>query len=106
MTNHKTIIDKIKKKIVASVRPQQIILFGSMANDTPSKDSDIDLLIVKESNVRRDKRDREIRKVLKDIIYPMDIFVYTPKEVSQFKDQPGSFLKKIIDTGKVLYERN
>ena len=105
MANYQAIIDKIKKKIVSSIKPEQIILFGSMANENNTKDSDIDLLIIKDSKERRDKRDTEIRKVLKDVIYPMDIFVYTPQEVSQFKNKPGSFLKKIFETGKVIYAR-
>jgi len=84
---------------------EKLVLFGSTASETSGKDSDIDLLVIKESPLRRDERDIEVRKLLKDIIYPMDIFVYTPDEVKTLKAKEGSFINKILNTGKVLYER-
>lgn len=105
MIDQKSFLDKIIRKIVAGIQPEKVVLFGSFASGTPDRDSDIDLLIVKDYPQRRDERDKEIRKFLKDIIYPMDIFVYTPKEVEKFRNQPGSFLKKIFDSGKIIYER-
>lgn len=97
----KNIVERIKNKI----RPEKIILFGSYAQGKPTLDSDLDFLVIKESKLRRDQRDIEIRKYLKDIIFPMDIFVYTKQEVDKFKDLSGSFIKKILETGKVLYDR-
>jgi predicted nucleotidyltransferase len=105
MKNNKALIEKITQRIVSGAQPDKILLFGSFASDSSNNDSDIDLLVIKDSKLRRDERDGEIRKFLKDIIFPMDIFVYTPKEVERFKNLSGSFLKKIFDTGRVVYER-
>jgi predicted nucleotidyltransferase len=105
MINYTSLINEITKKIVAGAQPEKIVLFGSLASGNPRENSDIDLLIVKESSKRRDERDIEIRKFLKDILYPMDIFVYTPKEVEQYRNLSSSFLKKVFDTGKIIYER-
>lgn len=102
--NRGTIIEEAAKKIAKGVKPHKIILFGSSAAQTISKGCDIDLLIIKPSDQRRDERDQEVRKLLSDIIYPMDIFVYTPEEVAKYKDLPGSFIGKIMRTGKTLYE--
>lgn len=103
--NNKDLVKEITNRIAIGAKPEKIILFGSFATGAQKKDSDIDLLVIKESSTRRDERDLEIRKLLKDIIYPMDIFVYTPKEAEELKKTPGSFVKKIFLTGKIVYER-
>lgn len=93
------IVDKIKQ----GCHPEKIILFGSYSQGSPNGDSDIDLLVVKDSNCRRDERDREIRKLLEDIKFPLDIFVYTPEEVKRFCNLKGSFIKEVFSKGEVLY---
>ena len=105
-TRTSQIISSIVEKISKSCNPEKIVLFGSYAKGAPRYDSDIDLLVVKDSNLRRDERDKEIRKSLKEIMFPMDIFVYTPKEVDEYSRLPGSFISTIFKEGRVLYERN
>ncbi|RLC44808.1 MAG: nucleotidyltransferase domain-containing protein, partial [Candidatus Cloacimonadota bacterium] len=60
-------IEKIVKRIIKHYRPDKIILFGSYAYGNPTEHSDLDLLIVKNSNLPRYKRAREIRKYLWEI---------------------------------------
>ena len=43
-------IDEIKRRIVENFKPEKIILFGSYADGNPKEDSDLDLLIIKDSN--------------------------------------------------------
>ena len=100
------IVKEAVRKIVDGYHPDKIILFGSAANETSKEVNDLDFLIVKQSNLRRDLRDEEIRKLLFKVVFPMDIFVYTPEEYEQYKNLPGSFMGKIAKTGKVLYESN
>ena len=40
------LIKEIKNRIVSEVHPEKIILFGSYAYGTPTKDSDVDLLVI------------------------------------------------------------
>ena len=42
-------IEQIAQRLIESYQPQRIILFGSMAYGEPNDDSDIDLLVVKET---------------------------------------------------------
>jgi hypothetical protein len=44
------IIPDILEKIVAGYAPRKVILFGSYAYGEPDEDSDIDLLIIKDTN--------------------------------------------------------
>lgn len=100
----KKIIDNIASKIIEQNNPLKIFLFGSAVNQSGQDPNDLDFLIIKESALRRDKRDIEIRENLSDIVYPMDIFVYTPQEYEKFKNLPFSFINKIVNSGKLLYE--
>lgn len=99
------IISSIVDKISKDCSPEKIVLFGSHAKGASGDDSDIDLLVIKDSTLRRDERDVEIRKSLREIKFPLDIFVYTPKEVDEYVRLQGSFISAIFKEGKVIYER-
>ncbi|RYZ14888.1 MAG: nucleotidyltransferase domain-containing protein, partial [Sphingobacteriales bacterium] len=75
----------------------------SYANGTPNEDSDLDLLIVKDVEGPKYKRSSEVRSYLDGALIPMDILVYTPKELDKWKDLPMAFEHHILATGKVLY---
>ena len=98
-------IEEIVKRIVDNYKPEKIILFGSYAYGIPTKDSDLDLLIVKDSNLPRHKRAREIRKYLWGISeIPKDIIVYTQEEIDDWKGVEEAFVTKVVKKGKILYE--
>ncbi|MFH1416053.1 MAG: nucleotidyltransferase domain-containing protein [Elusimicrobiota bacterium] len=98
-------IDRIKKIVVEKINPERIILFGSGAKGEMGKDSDIDLLIVRETDLKPNKRAAGIRSLIRPYSYPLDIIVYTPSEFDKYKDVPGSFLNDTLEEGKILYER-
>ncbi len=98
-------IDKIIQLIIGNYKPDKIILFGSYAYGQPSEDSDLDLLIIKDSNLPRYKRAREIRKYLWGITdVPKDIMVYTQAEIDEWRGVKEAFITQIVKNGKVLYE--
>ncbi len=47
--NIEMVIQRMLQKLVAEYAPQKVVLFGSYAYETPGPDSDIDLLIIKET---------------------------------------------------------
>ncbi|MBW8049210.1 MAG: nucleotidyltransferase domain-containing protein [Cytophagales bacterium] len=96
-------ITEIVNKIALNYKPEKIILFGSYADDNPTDGSDLDLLIIKDSNLPRYKRSTEIRKHLRGITVPMDLIVYTKDEIQKWKDTPLAFVTKILKQGKVIY---
>ncbi len=101
----KEIITRIAEKIKTQYQPQKIILFGSYAWGNPVKDSDLDLLIVKETNEKHRKRSLNVRRILSEenALVGMDILVYTPQELSERMETGDSFLSKILREGEVLY---
>jgi len=98
-------IEQVLRIIVDKYKPEKVILFGSYAYGLPSKDSDLDLLVVKDSNLPRYKRAREIRKYLWGITdIPKDIIVYTQKEIDDWAEVKEAFITGIIKKGRILYE--
>jgi len=104
MINNKK-IDAIVNRIAILFNPDKIILFGSYAIGNPTDDSDLDLLVIKDTDLPSHKRSCDIQKSLIGSMIPMDILVYTQKELEQEKNVKYSFLNSAIKTSKVLYER-
>lgn len=100
-----TKINDIVDRIAIRFDPDKIILFGSYASGNPNNDSDLDLLVIKDTDLPRHKRSFDIQKSLIGSMIPMDILVYTKSEYEQEKDEKSSFLCSAIKTSKVLYER-
>jgi predicted nucleotidyltransferase len=98
-------INDIVNRIVGRFNPDKIILFGSYAAGNPNNDSDIDLLVIKDTDLPRHKRSFDIQKSLIGSMIPMDILVYTQKEFDQEKQEKYSFISAAIKTSKILYER-
>ena len=106
MVRPETELDGLLKRLVEHIQPEKVVLFGSYADDTATADSDIDLLVIVESELRRDRRQEAISQALRPRRVPVDILAYTPEEVRQCLASPDSFVHHILTTGKVLYERH
>ncbi|OGW52231.1 MAG: hypothetical protein A2Z50_06405 [Nitrospirae bacterium RBG_19FT_COMBO_42_15] len=99
------LIKEAVKRIIDGFNPEKIILFGSYAYGHPSPDSDLDLLIIMNTNAKPHKRAVPIRKVLKGIGIPKDVIVKTPEEFERFKDVIGTIIYPAAHKGRLLYER-
>jgi len=99
-------IKAIVDRLVAAYKPQKIILFGSYAYGTPDRDSDIDLLIIKETDERPIDRRVAVRRLVSDARrgMPFDAIVLTPRELEQRLVVRQGFVEEIIGAGVVLYD--
>lgn len=101
-------LNKLSKQIIENYKPEKIILFGSLANGKIGEDSDIDLLVVK--NTKKDywQRVKDISKAIGNISIdvPKDIINITPKELKHRLSIGDYFVKDIINHGKVIYEKH
>ena len=96
----------IVNKIVDYCKPEKIILFGSFARGEEKSNSDIDLLIIKNSDKKRPFRIKEVFEALRgmDRDFPLDPIVYTPGEISKRLALGDYFIKEVLEEGKVMYE--
>lgn len=92
------------KRIASQAKPRRIILFGSYAYGKPRAYSDIDLLVILGRPSSWDKRYEIVDKAIGEHIWPVDIIVRRPEEIESRLRMGDSFLREIIDRGKVLYE--
>lgn len=84
--------------------PQRILLFGSLAAGEVREWSDIDLVIIKETERRFLDRTREVLELLRPQV-GIDVLVYTPDEFAQMVQQRAFVRDEIVGKGRVLYDR-
>ncbi len=97
-------LETYRERLVREYRPEQIWIFGSLAFGETTDWSDIDLLIVKETDVRFLDRTKEVLQLLRPRV-GMDILVYTPSEFDQLCRERPFFRREILGKGRILYER-
>lgn len=98
------IIKDIVERIASTAQPDKIILFGSYANGTPNRDSDIDLLVIKRDIKSKMEEYSKIRKSLKGIRFPFDIIVMSLEEYEYYSiNWRNSILAEARKKGTIIY---
>lgn len=95
----------VVRRILSVGSPHKIVLFGSHARGTPRSDSDLDVLIVEDSDLPRYKRSARYRQVLCGVFPAKDIVVWTSQEVEDWKAVPTAFISMVLAEGRLLYEK-
>lgn len=97
------IVDLIKSEYA----PEKIILYGSYAYGKPTRDSDIDLLIVKDTDKGRVDRFVEVSRLVYQPGRRVSVspLIYTPKELEERLSLGDDFVEEVLNKGEVLYAR-
>lgn len=93
----------VAQQIAQLFMPQKIILFGSYAYGTPQPESDVDLLVVMNTQIREVEQAVKICQKI-NYRFGLDLIVYTPERLAQRLDWGDSFLREVVNRGKILYE--
>ena len=103
----RAIIDNIVSRLRRDYEPEQIILFGSYAYGNPTDESDLDLLIVKETTEPILTRWSNVRKLVSDLRkgFGFSPIVITPSELEKRLGKGDQFFEEILSRGKKLYVR-
>lgn len=96
-------LDDIVDRIVRTVAPEKIILFGSAARGEMNRHSDVDLLVVKDASDFH-KLTGEIYRSLYGVGAPVDVCMVTPDDVERYKDSHPLIVKPALREGRVVYE--
>lgn len=86
-------------------QPERIILFGSLAEGETHEWSDIDLVIIKQTDKRYLDRIREVLLLLQPR-FGIDVIVYTPDEFATLRQTNMMVREEIASKGRVIYERS
>jgi predicted nucleotidyltransferase len=99
------LLNEIVRRLVDAVDPDRIVLFGSRARGDARPDSDIDLLIVKDSNEPPHRRAIPAYRALTGLGVPKDIIWRTPAEVEDWSAVPNYVTTRALHEGRILYEK-
>jgi predicted nucleotidyltransferase/DNA-binding XRE family transcriptional regulator len=94
-------LPEMTRRIVDEFSPSRIILFGSQARGEAKPLSDIDLLVVFDTDGDRRERRVAIRTALADFIVDKDILVVTEREAAT--PRAGSIISTALTQGVPLY---
>jgi predicted nucleotidyltransferase len=97
-------IEQFSSSLVRQFHPKRIVLFGSHAWGTPTRDSDVDLLVILPFEGKPWRMALAIRERVHPG-FPLDLLVRTEAQVNDRLRRNDSFLSEIVTKGKVLYER-
>lgn len=100
--DHET-LDDIVRRVVRVAQPEKVILFGSAARAEMGANSDVDLLVVKETEASRDLVARIYRE-LRGVGVAVDVIVVSPAHVERYKDSHALVIKPALREGTVVYE--
>jgi len=98
-------IRAVAQQLGQAAGAERVILFGSHARGTASDDSDVDFLIVAESDLPRHKRSRALYRSIRPHPFAMDLLVYTPQEIEKGARSAVSFVSTVLKEGKTVYVR-
>ena len=96
-------IEELSEQIAREFQPEKIILFGSYAYGHPSTESDIDLLVIMPFEGRQSEQAIRILNYL-SALAPIDLLVRRPEEVEERLAMGDSFMREIVECGRVMYE--
>lgn len=90
--------------MIKTYSPLAIYLFGSYAWGRPTKNSDLDLLIIIEHYTKDSYQTVvEGHKALIDLDVAKDLFVLDKKEFDEYSQDKREFFYEIKQKGKILY---
>lgn len=98
------IINAIKHTLKEAYNPLRLFLFGSRANGTAKKDSDYDFVMVVPGKKKHSVDDlgKAINLIWDKHQVSADVFIYSEKEFSDWKDEFNSIPEIALNTGKEI----
>jgi len=92
-------------KSLLPYNPERLYLFGSWARGEEDDLSDLDLVIIKQTEVPFLDRLREVASLLPAEIGGVDILVYTPDEFAVMQQNGNAFAEMITEEARIIYDR-
>lgn len=85
--------------------PEQVVVFGSYAKGVATATSDLDLLVIRRTQLPMASRRRSLQPLRAGGVVAIDLFVYTPEEVEEYGHDPANFLASALTYGTTVFRR-
>ena len=101
------LLQGIVDRLVSEYQPEKIFLFGSHAYGRPDEDSDLDLLVIKDSSEDRWQCRSEISRLIASVKrgISVDVFALSPSELHLELSRGNQFYQEIVSRGVLLHGR-
>jgi predicted nucleotidyltransferase len=100
-------LESIKRSfapVLAAGGAKRAIVFGSYARGEADEYSDVDLVIIKETDLPFLDRYTDFQQLFQVTRKALQILVYTPDEFDSMRDRENPFILNVIEDGIVIYE--
>lgn len=96
-------LERIKRGL-ETYDAEKAILFGSAARGETDPWSDIDLIVIKQTDKRfLDRLEEVIDAIQPDFAF--DVLVYTPEEFERMRSEGNPLITRALEERQVIYER-
>ena len=96
-------LEEIIRRVVEVAQPERIILFGSAAKGEMTRNSDVDLLIVRDGADALELMVKIYRR-LRGVGVPVDAIVVSSEDVARYRDSHALVIKPALREGRTVYE--
>ncbi len=104
LRSYPEVVSKTIESIVSGYAPGQIRIFGSYARGDYHEGSDLDLIIIKETDKKFPDRIEEVLQYCPGGI-DVEPMVYTEHEMETMLAKGNAFLEQALSEGVVVYEQ-
>ena len=95
----------LKDALLEAYDPEAVILFGSLGRGDADEFSDVDLLLVIETDRDASELSEEMARYLDPLAKDKHIIVRTPREFRRQRDIPGTIVYSAARDGRVLFSK-
>lgn len=102
------LVEEIKslfEPVLSKTPAQQVYLFGSMARGTADEYSDVDLVIVADTDRPFVERFKDFMGLLNVSPAAVEMLVYTNEEFKRMLENENGFIQNVIQEGRIIYAR-
>ncbi|HXP60562.1 MAG TPA: nucleotidyltransferase domain-containing protein [Dongiaceae bacterium] len=97
--------EAVVRRLIATVRPRKLFLFGSFVRGQTQRDSDLDVLVVVPDWVENTRKEgSRLRSEVRDILMPMDILVVRESVFAALKERVGLIYREASRHGRLVYD--
>ncbi len=102
------LVQGVVRRLSSTYHPERIVLFGSYAAGRQTRESDLDLLIIKNTRQSFFRRLFKVRRLVEPALkgHPFDPIVLTPLELQRRLARGDQFIESILREGRQVYARS